>query len=482
MRRSDGEIVFVDYCTSGRIGAPGNFAAAARVPLSPPQPVAERGRGGKSTMSWHDFAIALAAGLSVVAAVFASRFRRGGRPSLRAIMVLSFASAGWSGYLIYGRFAGDGAVGQWHAIAAIAAAALLCLALWPLRRARGTGGVEREAERDWGEELVYSRWPEDWSQLKRLVDSMSEAERLSLRNQIESNPDWLDDARALIRRPARGGLSELRGSAAFGKALAAFARREALNEWRGMEGEDREVRVRHLILPGALADWSQVIVEASLFDALELSQAASEAVAEDAAAATPQEAAKKKRQKRKKRKRSLGDIAADVGFFDIRWLFDSVARRIVADGAATRLELDAAEGLRMPGDAEELGIVLEDVLRATLAAEQSNGAAPPSLAVMAYEDAGEIRFIALRGETEAAERVAVPLSGDVLARANEAARRTGGRVWVESGENEQICSFTLSGEAPSPPVRRRAGRRTGWRPAHTKAVWSMGSQGDAPRY
>ncbi len=126
--------------------------------------------------------------------------------------------------------------------------------------------------------------------------------------------------------------------------------------------------------------------------------------------------------------------------------------------------------------------MLEDVLRATLAAEQSNGAAPPSLAVMAYEDAGEIRFIALRGETEAAERVAVPLSGDVLARANEAARRTGGRVWVESGENEQICSFTLSGEAPSPPVRRRAGRRTGWRPAHTKAVWSMGSQGDAPRY
>ena len=80
-------------------------------------------------------------------------------------------------------------------------------------------------------------------------------------------------------------------------------------------------------------------------------------------------------------------------FFDIRWLFDGVARRIVADGAATRLDLDAAEGLRMPGDAEAIGALLEDVLRAALAAERRDGAAPPSLAVMAYEEKGEIHLV-----------------------------------------------------------------------------------------
>jgi hypothetical protein len=174
----------------------------------------------------------------------------------------------------------------------------------------------------------------------------------------------------------------------------------------------------------------------------------------------------------KKKRRTLGDIAADVGLFDIRWLFDGVARRIVDDGAATRLDLDAAEGLRMPGDAEAIGALLVYVLRATLDSVRRDGAPPPSLAVMAYEAKGEIRFIALKSGAAGEDDRSAPLAGAALQQVHDAVAKSGGRAWVEPGEAEQICSFTLAGEAAN-PKRRQKEKRSGWRPAQPKAVWSM---------
>ena len=478
VRRRDGEIMFVDYSANGRIGAAQNFTATARPGANTGQNIAstERADAARPVVTWIDVVIVLVAILALSSAFLVLRFRRAERTLRLAVLILGPAAAGWSGYLIYARFAGTADVTLVQAIVALLAGAAICAGLPLFGRARGRrpGGV--------GEELVYSRWPEDWSQLKRLVDSMSGAERAELGGQIESNPVWLDDAQALIRRPVRGGLSELRGSAAFGAALAQFAGGQTHSEWRGEDSDGLNLRVRHRLKTGAKADWSCVIVEASADEAFgtQASAILSQADGAQSAASPVERERKKKRRKSKKRRQSLGDIAADVGFFDIRWMFEGVARRIVEDGAASRLDLDAVEGLRMAGDADSAGAVLEDVLRATLAPEHGQGAAAPSLAVMAYEENGEIRFIALRSGAETAEDRPAPLSGAALQEARVAAAKNGGRVWVESAA-QQVCSFTLAGGAPN-TGQGRAKKLSGWRPAQPEAVWSMRSQGDASRF
>lgn len=422
----------------------------------------------------------LAAILALSSVFLVLRFRRADRTLQLAVLISSPAAAGWSGYLLYARFAGGADVTLLQAIVALLAGAAICAALPLFGRAHGGDEARGERLGGAGEELVYSRWPEDWSQLKRLVDSMSAAERAELSGQIESNPAWLDDAQGLIHRPVRGGLSELRGSEAFGAALAQFAGGQSHSEWRGEDTDGLNLQVRHRLKTRAKADWSCVIVEASADDVLgaEASAHAPSAYREEIESTRSLDGRNKKKRHGKKRLQTLGDIAADVGFFDIRWMFEGVARRIVEDGAATRLHLDAAEGLRMAGDADSAGAVLEDVLRATLASEHGHGTAPPSLAVMAYEEKGEFRFIALRSGGEAGDESPIPLSGAALQEASDAAAKNGGRVWLEPGAAEQVCSFTLAGGAPI-TVRQRAKKRLGWRPAQPKAVWSMRSQGDA---
>jgi hypothetical protein len=474
-RRADGEIVFIDYRDSRRIGAKRNFNAAARpVPRAAKPPAAA---SKTSALHWLDLLIVLAAGFSLAAAMFATRCQRGGRRARYAALGLSFAALGWSGYLIQARFTGGNAVAEWQAILALAAGALLCAAFWRMSRTRaGAADSALDFAPEGGEELVYSRWPEDWSQLKRLVDSMSEAERASLGSQIECHPDWLDDARALIRRPVAGGMSELRGKASFGTALADFARQKMLSEWHGGESEELRVHVRHRILPGAREDWSRVVVEASVNEAL----AGALSVAEEQQAAGEERAAGRSTlASDAKPRRSFGDIASDTGFFNVRWLFENVARRLVADGAASRLDLDADNRLRMAGDADSTGEVLEDVLRAALDSQQREGEAPPALAVMAFEEQGQVHFIALGGNATGASTAALP--DDLLARADAAARKTGGRVWVEPGESGQVCNFTLAGEAQE-AAPRASKRRAGWRPENSKAVWSMGGQRRAARF
>ena len=477
VRRTDGEIVFVDYGASGRIGAAENFTAAAR----PEETAAENGpRTAPSgaawpNLSWLDILIVLAAILVLATAFFVNRIGRIGRINGPAVLIISLAPAGWSGYLLYERFAGGGDVTQLQGFVAILAAAALCAAALLFGRARGESDADRQTPDGAGDELVYSRWPEDWSQLKRLIDSMDEAERAELGGQVDRNPGWLDDAQALIRRPVQGGLSELRGSAAFGAALAGFAGGKARNEWSDGIADGMQVRIRHQLMPGAKKDWSRVIVEASVNESVGAVALAPVVDGKKVEAAAAPGVPNKKKKKAKKPRRTLGDIAADVGFFDIRWLFDGVARRIVADGAATRLDLDAAEGLRMPGDAEAIGALLEDVLRAALAAERRDGAAPPSLAVMAYEEKGEIHFIALRSGAVTPQDRPAALTGAALQQVHDAASKSGGRAWVEPGEAEQICRFTLAGEAAK-TKRRQKEKRSGWRPAQPKAVWSMRSR------
>ncbi|MFP6690471.1 MAG: hypothetical protein VCD31_14330, partial [Alphaproteobacteria bacterium] len=95
-----------------------------------------------------------------------------------------------------------------------------------------------------------------------------------------------------------------------------------------------------------------------------------------------------------------------------------------------------------------------DVLRATLASEHGHGTAPPSLAVMAYEEKGEIRFIAFRSGGEAGDESPIPLSGEALQEASDAAAKNGGRVCLEPGAAEQVCSFTLAGRAPNTDQQR----------------------------
>ena len=100
---------------------------------------------------------------------------------------------------------------------------------------------------------------------------------------------------------------------------------------------------------------------------------------------------------------------------------------------------------------------------------------------MAYEEKGEIRFIAFRSGGEAGDESPIPLSGAALQEASDAAAKNGGRVWLEPGAAEQVCSFTLAGRAPN-TVQQRTRKRSGWRPAQPEAVWSMRSQGDASRF
>ena len=174
VRRTDGEIVFVDYSVSGRIGAAENFTAAARVgpPPAEDRQGAARDDGWHNALPWFDILAGLVAALALIAVYLFFRAMKNRR-----------ARAGRSG-----------------------------------KKDNLGGGGSR------GDEIVYSRWPEDWSELKRLVASMSAAEWTELGGQLDKNPRMLDDARALIRWPVQGGMSELRGGPAFGAALAGFAR------------------------------------------------------------------------------------------------------------------------------------------------------------------------------------------------------------------------------------------------------------------
>ena len=268
VRRTDGEIVFVDYGASGRIGAAENFTAAARPGKSAAEDRPRAEPAGAEDISWLDILIVLAAILSLAAAFFVNRIRHIGLISRSAVLIASQVPVAWSGYLIYKHFAGGGDVTQLQGFVTILAAAALCAAALLFGRVRGESGADREMADGAPDELVYSRWPEDWSQLKRLIDSMREAERAELGGQIGRNPSWLDGAQALIRRPVQGGLSELRGSAAFGAALAGFASGEALNEWSDGTTDGMQVRIRHQLMPGAKKDWSRVIVEASVNEAV----------------------------------------------------------------------------------------------------------------------------------------------------------------------------------------------------------------------
>ena len=270
VRRTDGEIVFVDYGASGRIGAAENFTAAARPGISGAEDMPRTAPSGTTwpDLSWLDILIVLAAILALAAAFFVNRIGRIGRITGPPVLIMSLAPAGWSGYLLYQRFAGGGDVTQLQGFVAILAAAMLCAAALLFGRARGESDADYQTPDGARDELVYSRWPEDWSQLKRLIDSMREAERAELGGQIGRNPSWLDGAQALIRRPVQGGLSELRGSAAFGAALAGFASGEALNEWSDGTTDGMQVRIRHQLMPGAKKDWSRVIVEASVNEAV----------------------------------------------------------------------------------------------------------------------------------------------------------------------------------------------------------------------
>jgi hypothetical protein len=434
-RRTDGEIVFVDYSASGNIGATGNFTAAARVapPAAGETEHAALRDSSEDSQPW----LAVGAGLAAFFALFLL---------------------------------------------------LLLIRAWRGGRAGARERSEVTAPGGWGGEIVYSRWPEDWSLLRHLVASMSAAERAELGGRLDKNPRMLDDARALIRWPVQGGMSELRGGAAFGAALAGFARGEARVEWRAGDAADAadadalEVRVAHQLAPGALEDWSRVIVEAAIDEAFQPAVAAPARAANDAEPNSRRQAlAGKKRKKRKKPSRSQGGVAAKLGLFDIRGLFDRVARRLVEEGAATQLDLDAAAGLRMPGDEKLLAGVLENVLRATLNSERRDGAPPPSLAVMAYEEKGEIHFIALRAGPAGQAEGRTQLTGAALREAAEFAGEGGGRVWVGPGDEAQICRFTLAGKG-SIPARRQANKRSGWRPAQPKAVWNMRSQGDNSRF
>lgn len=104
-------------------------------------------------------------------------------------------------------------------------------------------------------------------------------------------------------------------------------------------------------------------------------------------------------------------------------------------GEICRVGLDAAPGLSMAGEPDSAGAMLEDVLRAILASEHRHGGAAPALAVMAYEENGEIKFIVLRSGAEAVQEDAAPLAGEALQEAQEVAGRNGGRVWVEPEES-----------------------------------------------
>lgn len=121
-------------------------------------------------------------------------------------------------------------------------------------------------------------------------------------------------------------------------------------------------------------------------------------------------------------------------------------------------------------------------MRASLTAGLQDGAAPPSLAIMAYEEKGEIHFIALHSGADGENNAAAHLAGAALREANQSAAQEGGRAWVEPEEGGQVCRFTLSGKS-SKSARRRAKKRSGWRPAQPKAVWNMRSEGgDGSRY
>ena len=110
------------------------------------------------------------------------RFRRADRTLQLAVLISSPAAAGWSGCLLYARFAGG------VDVTLLQAGAAICAALPLFGRAHGGDEARGERLGGAGEELVYSGWPEDWSQLKRLADSMSTAERVELSGQIEGNP------------------------------------------------------------------------------------------------------------------------------------------------------------------------------------------------------------------------------------------------------------------------------------------------------
>jgi hypothetical protein len=173
---------------------------------------------------------------------------------------------------------------------------------------------------------------------------------------------------------------------------------------------------------------------------------------------------------------SLGDFfvagAADTGRFDVRGMFNRVAKHLIDEGVATKLELDAAQDLRMAGDENKVGSALEDVLHNTLNFEQQDGSASPSVAVMAYEEKGKVHFIALRtGDSDGA----LPMDAAALQVVNEAAGQNGGEAWAEPDEEGQICRFTLDGDKAN-SKRRDSKKRSGWRPAQSKAVWNMGSQ------
>ncbi|MBT3170830.1 MAG: hypothetical protein HN333_05280 [Rhodospirillaceae bacterium] len=429
VRRGDGEILFVDYSASDRIGAAGNFTAAARVgpPVAAARQNAVRDNGWVESVSW----LEILAGLAV---------------ALVLIPIYLFFRAGNI------RHAGAGGQGKTDKLGSM------------------------------GDEIVYSRWPEDWSQLKVLVASMSTAERAELGSRLERNPRMLDDARALIRWPLQGGMSELRGGPAFGAALAGFARGERRVEWQSDDGAREDglaLKVAHQLAFGAAEDWSRVIVEASL------GGAAFQALAEqDATVAAEVEmhrasasALARKWKKDRKSRHSVGEAAVELGRFDIRGMFERVARRLVDEGVATQLGLDAADGLQMSGDEKTIGGALEGVLRVSLGAEHQAGAAPPSLAVMAYEEKGEIHLIVLRAGAAAEGVGAAHLTGAALRDANQSAGLDGGRAWVEPEEEGQVCRFTLSGKKASKSARRRARKRSGWRPAQPKAVWNMRSEG-----
>lgn len=437
VRRGDGEILFVDYSASGRIGAADNFTAAARVgpPLDAARQSAAQDDGWQESLPWLEVLAGLAAVLILIAAYLI--FRATNTRRARA-----------------GRGAKKGKL--------------------------GSGGSR-------GDEIVYSRWPEDWSELKRLVASMSAAERAELGSRLERNPRMLDDARALIRLPVQGGMSELRGGPAFGAALAGFAKGERRVEWQSDEGAREDglaLKVAHQMGIDAGEDWSRIIVEASL------GGAAFQALAEQHGAAEVESGVRHKlvapllgKGKRgRKPSRSAGDAVAETGRFDIRGMFNRVARRLVDEGAATQLELDAAQGLSMSGDENKVGDALEGVLRASLTAGRQDGASPPSLAVMAYEEKGEIHFIALHSGADGQSDAAEHLTGAALREANQSAAQEGGRAWVDPEEDGQVCRFTLSGKI-SKSARRRAKKRAGWRPAQPKAVWNMRSEGgDSSRY
>lgn len=427
VRRTGGEIILVDYSTSRRIGAAENVTAAARVEptVSADRQRAARDDGWEESVPWLEVVAGLAAALVLIPLYLRLRARKN-------------------------------------------------------RRTRAAGKAKKKKHGSAGDEIVYSRWPEDWSQLKHLVASMSADERAELGSQLGKNPRMLDDARALIRLPVQGGMSELRGSEAFGAALAGFASGERQVEWQDTVGkgegdgeEEMDVRVAHRLALGADEDWSRVIVEASLgggaFQALAEERAPQAKDAQGNREIAPASRGKLKRGR--KARRSGGDVAAEAGRFDIRGMFNRVARRLVDEGAAKQLELDAAQGLSMSGDENRVGGALEDVLRASLTAGQHDGAAPPSLAVMAYEENGEIHFIALH-----TGGAGTSLDGAARQAANDAAGREGGRAWVESGEEGQVCRFTLGGQDPK-PATQRAKKRAGWRPAQPKAVWNMRSAG-----